>query len=270
MRAADYEETNVVVTSSSGFTLRRVFYTMPSRLIGHRLGVHLYDDRLELFLSGTRHLTLPRGRPSKSGTHVHVVRRVRSTMIGALVVERIGESTRHTVRRREDGALRQMGVAEGGLDGGMAKQAGDDPQTLATAHRDRRMAVAETRNDRTEPVTARQSADHPGAARKPHSIRFSDSEWNLIEQAAARHGLPPGELMRSGAMAAAEDRLAQPPPVTISPAHLALIEATYRAVYVLTTTRREELLDAGRENELDDIVATAHDAMAETMNEGPV
>ena len=73
MRAADYEETSVVVTSSSGFTLRRVFYTVPSRLIGHRLGVRLYDDRLELFLSGTRHLTLPRGRPSKTGTHVHVV-----------------------------------------------------------------------------------------------------------------------------------------------------------------------------------------------------
>ena len=48
-------------------------HTVPSRLIGHRLGVRLYDDRLELFLSGTRHLTLPRGRPSKTGTHVHIV-----------------------------------------------------------------------------------------------------------------------------------------------------------------------------------------------------
>ena len=73
MPTADYEETSVVVTSSSGFTLRRVFYTVPSRLIGHRLGVRLYDDRLELFLSGIRHLTLPRGRPSKTGTHVHIV-----------------------------------------------------------------------------------------------------------------------------------------------------------------------------------------------------
>ena len=71
--AADYEETSVQVTSSSGFILRRVFYTVPSRLIGHRLGVRLYDDRLELFLSGIHHLTLPRGRTSKTGTHVHVV-----------------------------------------------------------------------------------------------------------------------------------------------------------------------------------------------------
>ena len=73
MRAADYEETSVVVTSSSGFLLRRVFYTVPSRLIGHRLGVRLYDDRLELFLSGTRHLTLPRGRAGATGPHAHVV-----------------------------------------------------------------------------------------------------------------------------------------------------------------------------------------------------
>ena len=32
---------------SGGFTLRKVFYTVPSRLIGHRLRVRLYDDRLD-------------------------------------------------------------------------------------------------------------------------------------------------------------------------------------------------------------------------------
>ena len=50
-----------------------MFYTVPSRLIGHRLGVRIYDDRLELFLSGTHHLTLPRGRAGAAGPHVHVV-----------------------------------------------------------------------------------------------------------------------------------------------------------------------------------------------------
>ena len=46
-RTSDYEEVIVTVTSSSGFTLRKVFYTVPSRLIGHRLRVRLYDDRLD-------------------------------------------------------------------------------------------------------------------------------------------------------------------------------------------------------------------------------
>lgn len=35
-RSSDYEEVSVRVTSSGGFTLRKVFYTVPSRLIGHR------------------------------------------------------------------------------------------------------------------------------------------------------------------------------------------------------------------------------------------
>ena len=42
----DCEETGVEVTSSSGFILKRVFETVPSRLIGRPLGVRLYDDRL--------------------------------------------------------------------------------------------------------------------------------------------------------------------------------------------------------------------------------
>ena len=40
------------VTSSGGFTLRKVFYTVPSRLIGHQLRVRLYDDRLDNQLHG--------------------------------------------------------------------------------------------------------------------------------------------------------------------------------------------------------------------------
>ena len=50
------------VTSSGGFMLRKVFYTVPSRLIGHRLRVRLYDDRLDIFIGGTQLMTLPRGR----------------------------------------------------------------------------------------------------------------------------------------------------------------------------------------------------------------
>src|SRR5689334_18755476 len=72
-RTTDYEETIVTVTSTSGFTLRKVFYSVPSRLIGHRLRVRLYDDRLECFLGWTPLMTLRRGRPHSSGKHGHVV-----------------------------------------------------------------------------------------------------------------------------------------------------------------------------------------------------
>ncbi|WP_249902396.1 IS21 family transposase [Sphingobium sp. Ndbn-10] len=73
MRTSDYEEVLVTVTSSGGFTLRKVFYTVPSRLIGHRLRARLYDDRIDLFLGGTRLMTLVRGRAGSNGKHGHVV-----------------------------------------------------------------------------------------------------------------------------------------------------------------------------------------------------
>ena len=72
-RTCDYEETLAFVTSSGGFTLRRVFYTVPSRLVGHRLRVRLYDDRLELLIGATLLMTLVRGRPGPNSKHGHVV-----------------------------------------------------------------------------------------------------------------------------------------------------------------------------------------------------
>lgn len=72
-RTTDYEEVTVRITSSGGFLLRKVFYTVPSRLIGHRLRVRLHDDRLELYLGATFLLTLPRGRARPNGSHGHVV-----------------------------------------------------------------------------------------------------------------------------------------------------------------------------------------------------
>lgn len=72
-RAADYEDAVVTVTSSGGFVLRKVFYSVPSRLIGHRLRARLFDDRVELFLGSSHQLTMPRGRARADGRHGHVI-----------------------------------------------------------------------------------------------------------------------------------------------------------------------------------------------------
>lgn len=72
-RTVDYERVTVRVTSSSGFRLRKVFYTVPSRLIGHSLCVHLYHDRLEVFIGGQALMTLPRGQAGDHGKHGHVI-----------------------------------------------------------------------------------------------------------------------------------------------------------------------------------------------------
>jgi len=72
-RTTDFEEVIVTVSSTGGFALRKVFYTVPSRLIGHRLRVRLFDERLDVFIGGTHLLTLPRGRAHANGKHDQVV-----------------------------------------------------------------------------------------------------------------------------------------------------------------------------------------------------
>ena len=72
-RTADFEDKTVTVTRSGGFMLNRVFYTAPSRLIGHRLRVRLYDDRLECFLGSTAMMTVRRGQPVSDSKGGHVV-----------------------------------------------------------------------------------------------------------------------------------------------------------------------------------------------------
>ena len=72
-RAEDFDTVRVRVTSSGGFTLRRVFYSVPSRLIGHQLTVRVRDEHLELFLGATPLMQLPRGRVRADGRGGHVV-----------------------------------------------------------------------------------------------------------------------------------------------------------------------------------------------------
>jgi hypothetical protein len=66
-RTTDFVEDEARVTRCGTFTVRGVLYSTPSRLIGHRLKVRLYSDRLECYLSGALVLTLARGRRSDHG-----------------------------------------------------------------------------------------------------------------------------------------------------------------------------------------------------------
>ncbi|MCP1677293.1 hypothetical protein J2T57_004475, partial [Natronocella acetinitrilica] len=64
-RGVAYTELMVRVTSSSTIAIQRELYSVPARLIGERLRVHVYDDRLVLHHGGTEILRLFRARPSK-------------------------------------------------------------------------------------------------------------------------------------------------------------------------------------------------------------
>ena len=71
-RTTDFSVATVTVTRSATVSVRGVLYTVPSRLIGSRLKVHIYDDRLVCWLGTTLLLTLPRrhykrGAPRQRG-----------------------------------------------------------------------------------------------------------------------------------------------------------------------------------------------------------
>ena len=68
-----YRRYSVRVTSSGGFMLKGVFYTVPSRLIGHRLAARLYDERVELYLGDRHLLTLERRRRGSSEKTAYAV-----------------------------------------------------------------------------------------------------------------------------------------------------------------------------------------------------
>ncbi len=56
----DYSELTAKVTSSSTIAVKRGLYTVPSRLIGETLRIHLYHDRVIGFVGQTQVIEFPR------------------------------------------------------------------------------------------------------------------------------------------------------------------------------------------------------------------
>jgi hypothetical protein len=69
-RSPDYEVLSVKVTCYSTINIRSIIYSVPSRLIGQRLTVHLYHDRLVGFVGRTEVLSLER-------VHIHGSEKIR-------------------------------------------------------------------------------------------------------------------------------------------------------------------------------------------------
>lgn len=66
-KTTDFSMVSAMVTRSGTINVRNVQYTVPSRLVGHRLKVHVYDDRLICFLGPTEVLQLSRVRRGRQG-----------------------------------------------------------------------------------------------------------------------------------------------------------------------------------------------------------
>lgn len=62
-RSSDYEDLDVRVTKFALLSVKKASYSVPSRLIGHRLKVRVYDERIEAYLGEHRVFEAMRVRP---------------------------------------------------------------------------------------------------------------------------------------------------------------------------------------------------------------
>lgn len=98
------------------------------------------------------------------------------------------------------------------------------------------------------------------AKRWPHSIRFLEPEWERIEAFAEARGLTGPEFVRFATLAAVANK--GNPVARLAP----LIERTFRAAYMLSTRMRDEMLEAGEQEELDALIAAARGLQDELLN----
>jgi hypothetical protein len=82
-RTTDFSTATVSVTSSGTISVRNVLYTVPSRLVGCRLKVQIYDDRLICYLGTMPVLSVARLYYKRNGPRQRVVDY--HHLVGALV-----------------------------------------------------------------------------------------------------------------------------------------------------------------------------------------
>ena len=68
-RTTDFTTVTAKVTRNSTISVDRIVYSVPPRLIGHKIEVHLFDDRLECFFGPDHILRLTRVRTDRARGH---------------------------------------------------------------------------------------------------------------------------------------------------------------------------------------------------------
>ena len=116
-----------------------------------------------------------------------------------------------------------------------------------------------TEKDSTADKSEASTDEKDAFPRSPRSIRFSNSEWEKVEQAARERGTTAAVFVRHAATSLAEGKTTADLPAL--PAEIvAQIERMYRGVYLLATLKRDEMIKEGRQEELDRIRKDARDS----------
>lgn len=83
----------------------------------------------------------------------------------------------------------------------------------------------------------------------------------LAAHLSVRGGWLPGPVIQLWTIERRVRGFLDPPPASLSPGHIALFEAAWRAVHMLATIATRQM----RYQEIDELVGAAHNAMRETM-----
>ena len=121
-----------------------------------------------------------------------------------------------------------------------------------------------TASDPLPPESDAAAAGDRGAARRTRGIRFSETEWQEVREAAERRGVPAAEFVRAAVLGAARGGGDAPDLAGLAP----LIERTFRYAWVLATLRRDEMAADGRGEEMERLVESARALQQELQNGG--
>lgn len=105
--------------------------------------------------------------------------------------------------------------------------------------------------------------------RTPRSIRFHDPEWQRIEAFAETRGLAAAEFVRFAALAAIGEESGEPGDGGRLDRLAPLIERTFRYGYMIATKMRDEMLEAGRDEELEALIDAARGLQKDLLADDP-
>ena len=105
--------------------------------------------------------------------------------------------------------------------------------------------------------------------RTPRSIRFHDPEWERIEAFAETRGLAAAEFVRFAALAAIGDDSGELSPPDPRDRLAPLIERTFRFSYMIATRMRDEMCEAGRDEELTALIEAARALQKDLLADDP-
>ena len=105
--------------------------------------------------------------------------------------------------------------------------------------------------------------------RSPRSIRFHDPEWARIEAFAETHGLAAAEFVRFAALAAIGDDYGALPRVDTRDRLAPLIERTFRYSYMIATKMRDDMRDAGKDEDLKALIQAARALQIDLLADDP-